>query len=144
MKKINIYVDGGSRGNPGKAASAFVVVENGKVVTKKGYYIGVGTNNEAEYSSVIYALKWLAGEKEKYSKVDFFLDSELVTKQLKGLYKIKSKNLMPLLRAARVLERDISSEITYTSIPREKNRLADHMVNKVLDENTEKEIDENK
>jgi len=133
MSQIKIYVDGGSRGNPGKAAAAFVVIENGKVLTKQGYYIGERTNNEAEYSSVIYALRWLSESKEDYINVQLFLDSELVTKQLKGQYKMKSKNLMPLLKEARFLEKKISSKVTYKNIPREENRLADRMVNKVLD-----------
>lgn len=134
MKKVSIYVDGGSRGNPGRSAAAFVVIENGKVISKKGFFLGTKTNNEAEYSSVIYALKWLVERKEESDKVNIFLDSELVTKQLRGEYKMKSKNLMPLLKEARSLEKIISSKIVYRNIPREKNRLADHMVNKVLDE----------
>jgi len=134
MEQIYIYVDGGSRGNPGKAAAAFVVIENGKILVKKGFYIGNGTNNEAEYSSVIFALQWLVDKGAGYDRINIFLDSELVTKQLKGKYKIKSKNLMPLMRKARVLEKKISSQINYKNIPREKNRLADYMVNKVLDE----------
>jgi ribonuclease HI len=134
MKKLSIYVDGGSRGNPGRSAAAFVVIENGKVISKKGFFLGIKTNNEAEYSSVIFALKWLSEKKEEFEKVNLLLDSELVTKQLRGEYKMKSKNLMPLLKEARSLEKIISSKIVYRNIPREKNRLADHMVNKVLDE----------
>ena len=138
MTQINIYVDGGSRGNPGMAAAAFVVVEKGKVITRKGYYIGKRTNNEAEYSSVIYALQWLVENNEKYNKVAIFLDSELVTKQLRGEYKIKSQNLMPLLKKAKALENIFPSEIIYKNIPREKNNLADYLVNKVLDKEQEK------
>lgn len=134
MKKVSIYVDGGSRGNPGRSAAAFVVIENGKVISKKGFFLGIKTNNEAEYSSVILALKWLVERKEEFEKVNLFLDSELVTKQLRGEYKMKSKNLMPLLKEARSLEKIISSKIVYGNIPRENNRLADHVVNKVLDE----------
>jgi ribonuclease HI len=134
MTQVSIYVDGGSRGNPGQAAAAFVVVENGKVTRKKGFFLGTKTNNEAEYSSVIFALKWLTERKEVLDKVNIFLDSELVTKQLRGEYKMKSKNLMPLLKKARSLEKKISSKIIFRYVPREKNRLADHMVNKVLDE----------
>lgn len=142
MTQINIYVDGGSRGNPGMAAAAFVAIEKGKVIAKKGFYIGKRTNNEAEYSSVIYALQWLVEKKESYDKANLFLDSELVTKHLKGQYKMKSKNLMPLLKKARSLENKFSSEIIYKNIPREKNRLADYMVNKVLDKVQEKSLNE--
>jgi len=134
MTQVSIYVDGGSRGNPGRAAAAFVVIEDGKIISKKGFFLGTKTNNEAEYSSVIYALKWLVERSESLDKVNVFLDSELVTKQLRGEYKMKSKNLMPLLAKARSLEKIIYSKIIYKNVPREKNRLADRMVNKVLDE----------
>ena len=138
MKQIDIYVDGGSRGNPGKSAAAFVVIESGKIITKKGFYIGVGTNNEAEYSSVIYALRWLVENNRDYSGVNIILDSELVTKQLRGQFKIRSKNLMSLMRKAKELEDKVTTKINYKNIPREKNRLADHVVNKVLDDKQRK------
>ena len=134
MTKLNIYADGGSRGNPGKAAAAFVAIEKGKIIIKKGFYVGKGTNNEAEYLAVIYALRWLVESNSNYKKIIFFLDSELLTKQLNGKYKIKSKNLIPLMKNIRELEDRVPSTLKYNYVPREKNRLADFMVNKVLDE----------
>lgn len=133
MKSLKIYTDGGSRGNPGKAACAFVVVDNGKVLYKQGFYLGRKTNNEAEYFGVIKALEWLSREKLPLKEAVFFLDSELLTRQLSGEYRVKSKNLIPLKKTIESLQRGIDGRFIFRSIPREKNRLADWMVNQVLD-----------
>lgn len=135
MNKVNIYCDGGARGNPGKAASAFVVKnEKGEVVYEEGKYIGSTTNNVAEYTAVLMALTWL---KENESFKDylphFFLDSELVVKQLKGEYKIKNKNLMEFVFKIKELEIELGKSIVYKNIPRSQNSLADGLVNQTLD-----------
>ncbi|KKQ24896.1 MAG: ribonuclease HI, ribonuclease HI, partial [Microgenomates group bacterium GW2011_GWC1_37_12b] len=89
---IKIFTDGGSRGNPGPAASAFVVFENNKILTKEGKFLGNATNNIAEYSALLLAVEWL--NKNKLTEnIKFFLDSELIVKQLNKTYKIKNKNL---------------------------------------------------
>lgn len=135
---LKIYCDGGARGNPGPAAAAFVAVRNGEsVVYKDAKYLGTKTNNEAEYSAVILALKWLTLNPGYLAEdtVYFYLDSELVTKQLSGNFKIKSKNLAKLFFVVRSLEKKLSVTTRYSHIPRVKNKLSDYMVNKVLDEN---------
>lgn len=135
---LKIYCDGGARGNPGPAAAAFVAVRNGEsVVYKDAKYLGTKTNNEAEYSAVILALKWLTQNPGYLAEdtVYFYLDSELVTKQLSGNFKIKSKNLAKLFFVVRSLEKKLSVTTRYSHIPRVKNKLSDYMVNKVLDEN---------
>lgn len=131
-----IYSDGGARGNPGPAASAFIVIKNGKLFYKKSSYLGRATNNFAEYSGVVMALDWL---REKYSggtneHVTIVLDSELVTKQLSGKYRVKSNRLKPLILKIRKLEKQIDKKIVYKSVTRDKNKLADYLVNKALDE----------
>ena len=133
---LKIFCDGGARGNPGPAASAFAVYKDGKHVHKGSKYIGKTTNNVAEYSAVIMALEWL--DEEDLGGVDtasFVLDSELVTKQLNGLYKIKNEKLRQLVMMAKELERKIDTRITYTWSPRSKNKVADSLVNEELDEN---------
>jgi ribonuclease HI len=136
MKIIKIYTDGGARGNPGPAAAAFVVVESGKIVHKDSTYLGERTNNEAEYEALLIALKWLNKNKESVaeSKIRFLLDSELMVRQLNGDYKVKSKNLKPLFTKALALTQKLDNEKEFMFIRREKNKLADSLVNLKIDE----------
>lgn len=138
MDSLKIYCDGGARGNPGPAAAAFVVEKDGKVIFKNSKYLGQTTNNIAEYNAVILALTWLRQNPELFPDqvASFFLDSELVAKQLSGLYKIKNENLRNLFFTVRSLEKKIDKKISYTSVSRAKNKLADFLVNKTLDENS--------
>ncbi len=131
-----IYGDGGSRGNPGPAAAAFVVHEDGRVLHEEGFFLGETTNNVAEYTCVIKALEWMNQEsriKNQESRIIFYLDSELVVKQLMGIYKIKSKNLIPLARKIKEMENDLAIKIKFVNVPREKNTEADLLVNQTLD-----------
>lgn len=130
---MDIYCDGGARGNPGPAACAFVAIANGKVIYKQGKYIGKATNNVAEYSAVILALTWLA--KQNFQEINFRLDSQLVAKQLDGSFKIKNENLKKLFLTAEALQKNLHSKISFLYIPRIKNVLADRLVNDTLDEN---------
>ena len=92
--KILVYCDGGSRGNPGKSASAFVVEESGKIIYSSAKYLGIATNNYAEYGAVLSAINWLRENKTSQTKeIIFILDSELVVKQINGLYKVKNTKL---------------------------------------------------
>jgi len=138
MEELNIYCDGGARGNPGPAASAFVVLINGKEIFNESRFLGKTTNNVAEYNAVLMAYKWLTRffDNKRYSKIIFFLDSQLVVKQLSGLYKIKSKNLKPLIISIKKIEYNLKVNIFYNFIPRNKNRRTDFLVNKILDEKT--------
>lgn len=136
MDNVVVYCDGGSRGNPGKSASAFVVTIRGKVMHKGSVFLGVSTNNVAEYSAVILALKWLAENLSGVSKeVTFVLDSELVVRQLNGFYKVKNNKLKILFSTIKNIENKITAHINYKSVSREKNHLADLLVNQVLDKN---------
>ena len=138
MEELNIYCDGGARGNPGPAASSFIVLVNGKEIHNESKFLGETTNNVAEYNAVLMAFKWLSQylEKNKYSKVIFFLDSQLVVKQLRGFYKIKSERLRPLILTIKKMENILNENIFYTYIPRNRNRRTDFLVNKILDEKT--------
>ena len=101
MEKIIIYTDGGSRGNPGPAGMGVVIADGkGKMMKEYSGFLGVKTNNEAEYEAVIFGLqkiKTLLGkEKIKNTEIEFRLDSELVSRQLEGFYKIENEKLSPL------------------------------------------------
>lgn len=132
---IKINCDGGARGNPGPAASAFVVRFQGKIIYKGSIFLGKTTNNVAEYNGAILALKWIAENQQKVEDKDilFLLDSELVTKQLIGLYKVKDAKLRRLLESAKLLELKIKNKINYHLISRENNKDADLLVNETLD-----------
>lgn len=136
-KNLVVNCDGGSRGNPGPAASAFVVSENGKEIFSKGEYIGVDTNNVAEYKAVLMALSWIKENdiKESISSVEFILDSELVVRQLTGVYKIKNENLKKLATEIKDILNTSNIKIIFKNVLREKNKTADFLVNKTLDEN---------
>jgi ribonuclease HI len=132
--KLTIYCDGGSRGNPGPAAIG-IVVRNGhhKLVASISKKIGAATNNVAEYNAVIAALNWVL-EHEKGADLEFYLDSELVVRQLKGEYKIKDSKLKELFYIVREKILQLDKEPSFIHIPRSKNSEADMLVNKALDE----------
>ncbi len=138
MKKIIIYTDGGSRGNPGPAAAGVVFCNEKKQCFKKySEYLGENfTNNEAEYKAVIFALqkfKAIFGKKlAKNTEIELKSDSELLIKQLNGEYKILEPNIQPLFLKIWNLKIDFK-KIKFTLIPREKNKEADELVNGVLD-----------
>jgi len=132
---VSIFSDGGARGNPGLAACAFVVFDNSKVLHKESKYLGSTTNNVAEYQGVLLALNWLAdsGIQHQVSSVRFYLDSELIAKQLNGLYKVKDSELKNLLLLIKSLQEKIKVKIFFHHISRSKNKLADFLVNQELD-----------
>ncbi len=140
-EKIIVYTDGGSRGNPGPAAIGVII--DGLSTESKQYYefLGETTNNEAEYQAVIFALKkirQLVGkEKLKNIPIEIYLDSELVVNQLNGYYKIEDEKLQLLFMKIWNLKLDFG-KISFHHIPREKNKLADKLVNLCLDQQNNK------
>jgi ribonuclease HI len=133
-EQLTINTDGGARGNPGPAACAFVVSKEGRTLFKDSKFLGSTTNNQAEYLAVIMALQHLA-KTNLYSdkEIIFILDSELVARQLAGEYKTKNLLLKNLLAQAKLLERKINAKIIYTVTSRDKNKIADFLVNQELD-----------
>lgn len=128
---ITIYSDGGSRGNPGPSAAGFVILgENRQVVAEGGEYLGITTNNQAEYHGVRIGLE--RAIEMGYKSVDFKVDSMLVVNQMKGFYKIKNRELWPIHERIRELMKKFD-KVTFAHVPREFNQLADGMVNKTLD-----------
>lgn len=138
--ELNIFCDGGARGNPGPAAWAFIVYsDKNRILAQKNEKMGFATNNVAEYTAVVKALEWLRDNREKLNtgfvprKIIFSLDSNLVVSQLNGVYKIKNSKLREIIVHIREIERSIGGEIIYRHIPREKNSAADKLVNLALD-----------
>ncbi|MBN1353803.1 MAG: ribonuclease HI family protein [Candidatus Omnitrophica bacterium] len=130
MKNLSIYVDGGSRGNPGPSGIGVVILDSkGKKVKEFKKYIGISTNNVAEYNAVIYGLQEALIEKAE--SVTLYMDSELVVQQLNGDYRVKSNELKPLFEQALHLMSGFK-KIEITHIPREKNSEADKLVNKAI------------
>lgn len=130
-----VHTDGGARGNPGPAACAFVAEEGEKIIYKGSKYLGSSTNNSAEYQGVILALKWIEGNKESLlnQSVTFYLDSELVVRQLNGLYKVKDQKLRALYFQISTTIQKLELKIAFKNIPRNRNKIADFLVNKELD-----------
>ena len=130
--KARLFTDGGSRGNPGPAASAYVLeAEDGTVLDARGEPIGVATNNVAEYRALVAGLA-KAAELE-VDELEVVSDSELLVKQMRGEYKIKNTALSDSSHEAKRHERQIGA-VSYTAVRREHNELADRLVNDALDQ----------
>lgn len=137
MKKVTIFTDGGSRGNPGPAATGAVFCnEKGEIFKKHSEFLGQATNNEAEYEAVISALKKFkavfGGKLAKNTEIEIKSDSELMVSQLNGKYKISEPRIGDLFLKIWNLKIDFQ-KIKFTLIPREKNKDADRLVNEMLD-----------
>ncbi len=131
---LNIYTDGGARGNPGPAAIGVIIKDQqGKTIHRFGRTIGEATNNVAEYRAVIEALRWIQAQTKTHRPlaVNFHSDSTLIVHQIKGDWKIKEAHLRQLVDQVHRLEKDLAA--TYTAIPREQNFPADALVNQALD-----------
>jgi ribonuclease HI len=129
--KLIAFTDGGSRGNPGPSACG-VVVKNlaGKVLVRHGRYLGETTNNVAEWTGVIDALEHC--KQLGATEVDLFMDSELATKQLKGEYRVKDPDIAKRFLEVKNLLHQFD-HVSFTHVRREKNKEADALVNKCLD-----------
>lgn len=127
-----IHADGGSRGNPGEAGAGAVISDSrGRTLKELKIYLGIATNNEAEYQAAILALERALELGVK--RVALFLDSELVVRQLRGEYRVREPRLKSLHHKAReTLNR--FSQYSILSIPREENRRADQLANEAIDQ----------
>ena len=127
---VVLYTDGGARGNPGPAGIGVVIKRDKETVEEFGAYIGEATNNQAEYSALLAGLE----RATKYTDTELhcILDSELVVKQLKGEYKVKSDQLKKLVHQVRSLEQRFK-QVTYEHTLRAGNKRADALVNQALD-----------
>jgi ribonuclease HI len=134
--QIDVYTDGGSRGNPGHSGYGLVIYDdNQKILFKESKYLGIKTNNEAEYAGLIGALTWINDNKDSFSisKINFHADSQLMIRQIQGLYKVKAANLKPFFQQAKEIIGSISTPITFKDVRRESNELADELANQAMD-----------
>lgn len=130
--QYTIFTDGGARGNPGNAAVGIVIQKNKEVIYEIGKYIGFSTNNIAEYTAVKEAFNYLISTNQERGEIQFFLDSELVVKQLTGVYKIKDTNLQRLALGIQQNIKVWGSAVSFSHIRRENNKRADLLVNDAL------------
>jgi ribonuclease HI len=129
--KAKLFTDGGARGNPGPAAYGFVIeAEDGTVLAAHGETIGIATNNVAEYSALIAGLE--RAVELAIPELEVVSDSELLVKQMTGVYRVKNDALRELSAEAARLARAVG-KVTYTAVRREHNELADRLVNEALD-----------
>jgi ribonuclease HI len=129
--KATMFADGGSRGNPGPAASGAVLFdETGAVLREVGTYLGVATNNVAEWTGLVTGLE--AALELGVDDLAVRLDSELVVKQISGAYRVKHEGLIPLHARAKVLLRKFA-RVDVQHVRRKENAAADALVNQVLD-----------
>ena len=130
-KELVIFSDGGSRGNPGPAAGAYVIKDpHGLVVEESGVFLGVTTNNVAEYRALLAGLE--KAVKLRPQKVDCFLDSELVVKQLNGQYRIKDEKMRQLFGEISKITKYFKN-VSFNHVPLSQNKRADELVNRTLD-----------
>lgn len=132
--KLQLFTDGGSRGNPGDSAYAFIICDSaGKEIGSGSNLLGTMTNNEAEYHGLLNGLKEV--KKRGATDIEVFMDSELAIKQLKGQYRVKAANLIPLYNeAVALLESFGSAKVTHVHRENPVITKADAMVNWVLDQ----------
>lgn len=131
--KATLFADGGSRGNPGPAASGAVLFdEHGAVLEEVGTFLGVATNNVAEWTGLLTGLE--AAIALGVDDLAVRLDSELVVKQISGAYRVKNEGLIPLHAKAKTLLRTFA-HVDVRHVPRKQNAAADAIVNQVLDAN---------
>ena len=132
---ITIYTDGGARGNPGPAGSGAVIYDGGKKVAEVSAYLGIQTNNFAEYEALILVLHKTA---ELFGSplarpVHVRMDSELIVKQMKGEYKVKNPVLKEKYTRVKMLIAESFPHISFTHVRREKNAEADALANAAMD-----------
>ena len=131
MKELEIYIDGASKGNPGPSGIGVVICRDGQTIKNVSSFIGNATNNVAEYTALIYGLQEALMLKAKVLKIN--TDSQLLYRQLKKIYKIKSQNILGLYNQAVHLMSGFEN-ILMNNIPREENRGADKLATKAVKE----------
>jgi ribonuclease HI len=133
LTEVQLYADGGSRGNPGPSASGYVLLDMaGRIVMKQGQYLGVTTNNQAEYQALKLGLEHALRDYQA-REVHVYMDSMLVINQMKNIFKIKNRELWPIHNACLELVKQFH-KVSFDHVPRELNKLADTEVNKAMDE----------
>lgn len=135
MEEIVLYADGGARGNPGPAGIGVVIERSGKVVKEIAESLPPMTNNQAEYRALIRGLEEaIKISRGKGIRVRVYLDSELLVEQLNLRYKVKNKDLQPLFWQVREQVSKLGGRVVFSHVPRGKNKRADQLVNRAIDQ----------
>lgn len=132
-QRYTLYTDGGSRGNPGRSAAAYVIMDNSEIIATGGEFLGITNNAQAEYHSLRLGLE--AALELGIGALSVKMDSLMVVSQIKGLYKIKTRDLWPVYAKIKQLARKFD-KIDISHVRRESNKAADQKVNQILDENS--------
>lgn len=138
MKRLTMYTDGGSRGNPGDAGVGVVIYDKGEgLIAEVSRYIGIQTNNVAEYYALVRGLEEARLLGAQW--VDIFMDSELVVKQIKGEYRVKNEGLRPFYEIAKAYLGDLKG-YTINHVNRKNNRAADKLANDGIDSKNDQTV----
>ena len=134
---IKAFIDGASRGNPGQSGLGVLITDNnGNVIREIYQYLGKATNNQAEYSALIRLLREMISHEDNFKDVRFLTihsDSELLVRQMRGEYKVKSRNIIEYHLEARKILKKLPYTVNFIHIPREENKAADRLANFAID-----------
>lgn len=130
-----LYTDGASRNNPGKAGAGILLLKQGKVVEQQGFFLGIKTNNQAEYLAFLVGLFFVKKRIQPLDRIIIFADSQLLVRQLNGTYRVKNDLLKPLYSIAYSWLSDLRHEVVH--IFRSENEKADDLANKGIDKETQ-------
>lgn len=132
---LDLFSDGGARGNPGPAATGFVISHQSRILFQSGRYLGSATNNQAEYYAIIDGLTWLlVNPQSQFNTCICHLDSLVVVNQITNQFKVKTPHLVALYSQVQTLIDRSPIDIEFRHIPRHQNHLADSIVNQILDQ----------
>ena len=134
--QISVYTDGGSRGNPGPSGFGVVIFDDSKnIIAQLSKFIGIKTNNEAEYSALVEALTWIRDNQTNFNitAINFYSDSQLLVRQMQGHYKVKAPTIIPLYTLAKSLLKELNVVSKFNEILREYNSQADALANQAMD-----------
>lgn len=132
--KLSAYSDGGSRGNPGPSGYGLVIYNESKnIVYQHSSYLGIKTNNEAEYAGLLAVLTWVQDHSPQVDLLRYYSDSELLIRQLNGQYRVKSPHLKPLFAQVLAILATFPFPFSCHHIPRELNSLSDSLANQAMD-----------
>ena len=134
-KKLMLYVDGASRSNPGLAGAGIYLIKDDKILCQKGFFLGTKTNNEAEYYALILGLFFIHEHQEFNNQLIIYSDSQLLVRQLQGVYRVRDQKLIPLYQTVKQILLGVDFSLIH--VPREENTIADKLANEGIDKKNE-------
>lgn len=132
---LSLFIDGAARGNPGPSGIGIYLTQDGKELIKKGFFIGIKTNNQAEYLALLVGLFYSLKYSKNTDHIDIYTDSQLLARQMTGEYRVKNPELLKLYKQVQNILKDLDYKIYH--IYREKNKQADKLANDGIDKQLE-------